>query len=134
MTTKHSLDNIDELCEELLPTPNLSLPVDMELDDVDLSNEPNVPRTTSINANLSQLEKAQLMALLKEYANVFTWEYIEMPGLDPDLVAHALNVELGVKPVIQSMRTFHLDIEAQIIKEVQKLLAAGFIRTIEHLK
>ena len=32
------------------------------------------------------------------------------------------------------MRTFHLDIEAQIIKEVQKLLAAGFIRPIEHPK
>ena len=57
-----------------------------------------------------------------------------MPGLNPNLVAHALNVEPGVKPVIQPMRTFHPDIEAQIIKEVQKLLAVGFIRPIEHLK
>ena len=57
-----------------------------------------------------------------------------MPGLNPNLVAHALNVEPGVKPVIQPMQTFHPDIEAQIIKEVQKLLAVGFIRPIEHLK
>ena len=57
-----------------------------------------------------------------------------MPGLDPNLVAHALNVKPGVKPVIQPMRTFHPDIEAQIINEVQTLLAAGFIRPIEHLK
>ena len=57
-----------------------------------------------------------------------------MPGLDPNLVAHALNVEPGVKPVIQPMRTFHPDIEAQIINEVQTLLATGFIRPIEHLK
>jgi len=49
-------------------------------------------------------------------------------------VAHALNVELGVKPVIQPMRTFHPNIEDQIIKEVQKLLAVGFIRPIEHPK
>ena len=41
-----------------------------------------------------------------------------MLGLDPNLVAHALNVEPGVKLVIQPIRTFHLDIEAQIIKEV----------------
>nr|XP_023902040.1 uncharacterized protein LOC112013895 [Quercus suber] len=61
-------------------------------------------------------------------------EYNEMPSLDPNLVAHALNVELGVKLVIQPMRTFHPDIEAQIIKEVQKLLAVGFIRTTEHPK
>jgi len=131
---EHSFDNIAELCEKLLPTPNLSLPADMELEVVDLSNDPNVPRTTSINANLSQLDETQLIALLKEYANVFAWEYNEMLGLDPNLVAHALNVEPSVKPVIQPMRTFHPDIEAQIIKEVQKLLAAGFIRPIEHPK
>ena len=41
-----------------------------------------------------------------------------MPGLDPNLVAHALNVELGAKPVVQHMRTFHLDVEAQIIQKI----------------
>ena len=40
---EHSFDNIAERCEELLPTPNLSLPADMELEVVDLSNNPNVP-------------------------------------------------------------------------------------------
>ena len=55
-----------------------------------------------------------------------------MPGLDPNLVARALNVEPGMKLVIQPMRTFHPNIEAQIIKEVQKFLADGFIRPIEH--
>ena len=41
-----------------------------------------------------------------------------MPRIDPNLVAHALNVKPGVKPVIQPMQTFHPDVEAQIIKEV----------------
>ena len=41
-----------------------------------------------------------------------------MPGLDPNLVTHALNVELRAKPVVQPMWTFHLDVEAQIIQEV----------------
>ena len=76
----------------------------MELEVVDLSNDPNIPRTTSINANLSQPEKNQLVAILNEYADVFAWEYDEIPGLDPNLVAHALNVEPGVKPVIQPMQ------------------------------
>ena len=55
-----------------------------------------------------------------------------MPGLDPNLVAHALNVEPEAKPVVQPMRTFHLDVEAQIIQEIQKLLTAGFIKPIMH--
>ena len=100
-SAEHSSDNIAEPCEKLLPTPNLSLPVDVELEVFDLSNDPSVPRTTLINAKLSQLEKTQLIALLKEYADVFAWEYNEMLGLDPNLVAHALNVEPGVKPVRQ---------------------------------
>ena len=57
-----------------------------------------------------------------------------MPGLDPSLVAHALNVEPGEKPVVQPMRTFHPDVEAQIIQEVQKLLTVGFIKPIMHPK
>ena len=109
---ERSFDNIAEPCEELPQTPNLSLLADVELEVVDLSNDPDIPRTTSINANLLQLEKNQLVALLKEYADVFAWEYDEMPGLDPNLVARALNVEPGVKPMIQPMRTFHLDVEA----------------------
>ena len=52
-SVEHSSDNIAEPYEELLSTPNLSLPTDVELEVVDLSNDPNVLRTTSINAKLS---------------------------------------------------------------------------------
>ena len=55
-----------------------------------------------------------------------------MPGLDPRLVAHALNVEPRTRPVVQPMRTFHPEVEAQIIKEIQKLLVAGFFKPIQH--
>ena len=63
------------------------------------------------------------MALLKKYVDVFIWTYDEMPSLDP-----------GVKPVVQPARLFHTDIEAQITQEVKKLLAAGFIKSIQHPK
>ena len=95
---------------------NFSL--DVELETINFSDDPNVQWPTLVNATLPPLEKAQLVSLLKEYIDVFAWEYHEMPGLDPNLVAHALNVELRAKPVIQPMRTFHLDVEAQIIQEV----------------
>uniref|UniRef100_A0A2N9G246 Integrase catalytic domain-containing protein n=1 Tax=Fagus sylvatica TaxID=28930 RepID=A0A2N9G246_FAGSY len=50
----------------------------------------------------------------------------------PKLVAHSLNVELGTRPVVQPMRTFHPEVEAQITQEVKKLLSAGFIKPIQH--
>ena len=49
-----------------------------------------------------------------------------MPGLDPGLVVHSLNVDLGTKPVIQPARIFHTEIEDQITQEVKKLLAVEF--------
>uniref|UniRef100_A0A2N9EZT3 Reverse transcriptase/retrotransposon-derived protein RNase H-like domain-containing protein n=1 Tax=Fagus sylvatica TaxID=28930 RepID=A0A2N9EZT3_FAGSY len=66
----------------------------------------------------------------KEY--VFAWDYDEMLGIDPGLVAHSLNVELGTRPVVQPMKTFHTEVEVQITQEVKKLLAAGFIKPIQH--
>ena len=51
-------------------------------------------------------------------------------GLDPRLVAHTLNVDPEARPMAQPARIFHTEIEGQIVKEVQKLLAAGFIKPI----
>ena len=73
-----------------------------------------------------------LVELLKEYQDVFAWQYDEMPRIDSKLLAHSLNVELGTRPVVQPMRTFHPEVEAQITQEVKKLLSAGFIKPIQH--
>ncbi|CAL8992919.1 unnamed protein product [Prunus brigantina] len=39
--------------------------------------------------------------------NVFAWSYEEMPGLNPNLVSHTLNIEFGTRPVVQPRRNFH---------------------------
>ena len=57
-----------------------------------------------------------------------------MPRLDPGLVVHTLNVDPEAKLVGQLARIFHTEIEWQIVKEVQKLLAARFIKPIQHLR
>ena len=64
-----------------------------------------------ISSQLTVQENEQLVTLLKEYMDVFAWTYDEMPGLDPGLVVHALNMDPGVKPVIQPARVFHTDVE-----------------------
>ena len=53
-----------------------------------------------------------------------------MSRLDPRLVEHTLNVDPEAKPMAQPARVFHIEIEGQIVKEVQKLLATGFIKPI----
>ena len=55
-----------------------------------------------------------------------------MPGLDPRMVAHAFNIEPGVKLVLQQRKIFHPNVEVQIVQEVKKLLAERFIKPIKH--
>ena len=62
--------------------------------------------------------------------DVFTWTYDEMLGLDPRLVVYSLNMDLGVKLVIQPVSVVHIEVEAQITQKVKKLLAVGFIKPI----
>jgi len=72
------------------------------------------------------------MLLLKEFKDVFSWDYNEMPRLDLGLVVHTLNVDPEAKPVAQPAKVFHTEIEEQIANEVQKLLATSFIKPIHH--
>ena len=103
-----------------------------ELEVINLSDDPNITKPISISKSLSAKERKCLIDLLHEYKDVFAWDYHEMPRIDPGLVAHSLNVEPGTRPVVQPMRTFHTEVEAQITQEVKKLLATGFIKPIQH--
>ena len=103
-----------------------------ELEEVDLGSGSQEPRPISISASLTEKEKSELVMVLKEFKDVFAWDYNEMPGLNLGLIAHMLNVDPQAKPVAQPARIFRTEIEGQIVKEVQKLLAAGFIKPIQH--
>ena len=67
---------------------------------------------------MTEREKSELILLLKEFKDVFAWDYSEMLGLDPGLVIHTLNVDPEAKPVAQPARVFHIEIEGQIVREV----------------
>ena len=102
------------------------------MEEVDLGSDSREPRPILISASLTEKEKSELILLLKEFKDVFVWDYSEMLGLDLGLVVHTLNVDQKAKPVAQPAKIFHTEIEWKIIKEVQKLLAAGFIKPIQH--
>ena len=104
--------------------------VEEKLEETNLGSDSQETRLISISSRSLEKEKSELILLLKEYKDIFAWDYSEMPGLDPGLVVHTLNVDPKAKPVAQLAKIFHIEIEGQIVKEVQKLLAVGFIKPI----
>src|SRR5436853_3481195 len=55
-----------------------------------------------------------------------------MPGLDPKVAMHRLNIKEDAKPVKQPQRRFRLDIIDAIEFEVRKLIDSGFICEEQH--
>ena len=54
-----------------------------------------------------------------------------MPGIDPQLITHKLNVDSLKKPIKQKKRNFAPERQEAIKQEVEKLLEAGFIEEIQ---
>ena len=57
-----------------------------------------------------------------------------MPGIPREVAEHALDVRAGSRPVKQRLRRFDEEKRRAIDEEVQKLLAAGFIKEVSHLE
>ena len=57
------------------------------------------PKLISISESLSPTEKKDLISLIKEYIDVFTWSYEDMFGLDPQVSMHRINIKQDAKPV-----------------------------------
>ena len=72
------------------------------------------------------------MILVKEYIDVFAWNYEDMPRLDPQVAMYRLNIRPDAKPVKQQQRWFRPNIMEAIEVEVHKLITCGFIREEQH--
>ena len=70
-----------------------------KLEEINLESNLQEQRPISISSRLSEKEKSKLILLLKEFKDVFAWDYNEMLGLDLGLVVHTLNVDPEAKLV-----------------------------------
>ncbi|KAL5564790.1 hypothetical protein UlMin_027954 [Ulmus minor] len=68
-----------------------------------------------------------LIIFLREHRDVFAWSHEDMPGIDPNVIVHRLNIDPNFKPIKQKRRTFNAERYMAINTEVEKLLKAGFI-------
>ena len=56
-------------------------------------------KTTKIGMTLSPEMRTRLIRFLKENLDVFAWSHENMPGIDPKVIQHKLNVNPEWKPV-----------------------------------
>ena len=57
---------------------------------INISANPNIVENVHISANCSVKEISIYTALFKEFRDVFSWSYEEMPCIDPSIVEHEI--------------------------------------------
>jgi len=107
------------------------LPTEDKVTQVNLGDEAN-PKLIFISESLSSSEREDLIQLIRENIDVFTWNDEDMHGLDPQIVMHHLNINPDAKPVKQQQRWFPPKIMKEIESKVKKLIYSGFVREEQH--
>ena len=62
-------------------------------------DEDDPGKSTIIGADWDGKIKKGLICFLRENIDVFAWSHEDMPGIDPSVITHCLNVHLSSKPV-----------------------------------
>ena len=96
-------------------------------------DEDDLGKSTKIGADLEGEIKKGLICFLRKNIDVFAWSHEDMPGIDPSVITHRLNVHPSSKPVQQKKRVFALERDNAIKEEVQKLTLVKFIQEVYYL-
>ena len=72
-------------------------PIEM-LEDIPL-DENNLEKYIRVGASMERKTKQNLVQFLKKSIDVFAWGHEDMPGIDPSVITHRLNVYSSSKLV-----------------------------------
>ncbi|KAI5317664.1 hypothetical protein L3X38_037371 [Prunus dulcis] len=102
-----------------------------DLQDINLGTVDD-PKPIFVSVSLAPQELEEYTQLLQEYRDVFAWSYQDMPGLDPNVAVHKLGIPNEARWVKQAPLRFRPELTIQIEVEIDKLIAAGFIREVHY--
>ena len=100
-----------------------------ELEEIIL-DESRLEQMTKMGILASPLIRQDLVGFLRMNQDVFAWSHEDMPGIDPSVIVHRLNVNPASSPIRQKKWVFAQERDKAIAEEVRKLLEAGFIREV----
>ena len=94
---------------------------------INISCDPRKVENVYFGVGCSPDEIKEYIELFKEFHDIFTWSYEEMPGVDPRIIEHEIKMYLDAKPVRQCLCAVNPRKEPTIKAKIEKLLKVGFI-------
>ena len=62
-----------------------------------------------IGEEMSDQVEKEMKQVLQNHTNTFVTQASEIVGIDPNIVAHSLNIDPSIKPVVQKKWNFALE-------------------------
>ncbi|XP_016752398.1 uncharacterized protein [Gossypium hirsutum] len=89
-------------------------------------------KEVKIRTCITEEVRRDLIKLLQEFKDVFTWSYQDMPGLSADIVVYRVPIKEEYKPIQQKLRRMRPDVAVKIREEVRKQFDAGFLQVVNY--
>ncbi|KAJ8501038.1 hypothetical protein OPV22_011590 [Ensete ventricosum] len=100
---------------------------------LELSLDPNRPdKLVKVGSELAENQQVQMIDFLWKNDDVFAWTPNDIPGVDPEIAQHYLNISPDARPVKQRPRKFAPDRQKAIEDEVTRLLDAQLIEEVKY--
>ena len=74
---------------------------------IDISVNPGTIEHVHVGKNCSLEETEEYRALFKEFQDIFSWSYEEIPGIDPSIVVHEIKTYPIDRPVRKILYQVH---------------------------
>ena len=103
--------------------PHTEEPEIEDMDDVPLV-EGDLTRNLKIGSKLSEGLRRRLVDFLRSNSDSFAWSHLDMPGIDPEVIIHRLQVDPLHQPLRQKQRKFAPERDIIINEEVNNILNA----------
>jgi len=91
-------------------------------------------KEVKIGTGMTAPIREELIALLKDYQDIFAWSYQDMPDLSSDIVQHRLPLNPECSPVKQKLRRMKPETSLKIKEDVKKQFDAGFLALARYPK
>ena len=110
---------MNDILEALERQDEGSKPNIEELEIINLAKEGEKSKEVKIGTRSTIEQKEALIALLREFHEIFAWSYQDILGLDTDIVVHKIPLKPECKPVKQALRWMKPEVILKIKEEVE---------------
>jgi hypothetical protein len=99
---------------------------DFDVFQFNVANEEN-PKYVNLASHLTNKQKSEYGELLKEFSDIFAWQYSDLKTYHTDIIQHKIPLKKDTKPFRQKLRSFNPMLLPTMEKEIKKMLDAKII-------